>query len=173
MNISCDIGSTNFGVFITDADFKPLFLENLCLKPYSAEKFIAQMDQILNTTFEANNSPTISTILIEQQMRTNISALQIAAHVEMYFKIKYPESKVIFCSPKKKCLANTFVESKAAVASVSAKYRERKKRSVEKAVEFFQRKSYEDYVQKINSAKKKDDMTDAVCQLLYHFKLSS
>lgn len=157
MIISIDIGIKNFGIFITDNDFKPLFLKNLNLHPYSATKLKESLDKILlkfNFSVEFPN-----TILIEQQLACNKKACFVAAQTEMYFLIKFPNIEIIFCNSKNKNLGK--VES----------YSKRKKESVEKANAYFIETGEMDYFEILAKEKKKDDMADAVCQLVTFFKI--
>lgn len=150
MIISLDIGVKNFGIYLVDKDFKPIHIENINLSPYSVDKII--------NLFSDKKYKDIELVLIENQMNINKLACKIQAHLEMFFAIK--NIKIIFCSPSKKDLDKTY-----------GNYKLRKKLSVLKAKEYLEKNNYIDFLEKLNNNKKKDDISDAICQLLSYFKI--
>lgn len=149
MKVSIDIGIKNFGVFMVDNLNNPIFVKNFNLKPYSIQNLI----NVLNECNIPKDEENI--ILIEQQLHKNFNACIILAHLEMYFFTTFPEkTKVKIINSKCKNIIQT------------PTYKNRKNNSVKKAEEYLSNKN-SDLLKIFNSYKKKDDMADAITQLLF------
>lgn len=155
--ISVDVGTKNCGIYIVDEKLKPYYLNNINLTPYSPKKLV----EIFNNIFESLNITSNDTIkvIIENQLKKNVKMTTVMHHIEMYFFVKYTKCEIILLSPK-----NKYIEK-------SLTYKQRKNKSVEITKEYFQ-KYYPDFYDKIMAFKKKDDISDAVCQLLFFYKIN-
>lgn len=156
MILSIDIGIKNFGVYLVDDDHNPMFLKNINLSPYSIDTLILKLTEICYTFNFINDSKTL--VLIEKQLTKNVKATIVSAHVEAFFKIKYPKIQVIFCNSKNKGINKT------------TQYKTRKLLSVQKAEKYLEDTNYE-YAIVLKSSKKRDDMADAVCQLITYLNI--
>lgn len=158
MITSIDVGIKNFGIFITDNSFSPVYLDNINLSPYSINKLILTLDNLFLEKlkqFDFNNQ----TVLIEQQIVKNNKVFRVSCNLEIYFKIRF-NSDIIFCNSKNKDLKK------------STNYKERKKNSIEKCTYFLNTLEDKSWLNKINTFKKKDDIGDAICQFIFYFKIN-
>lgn len=165
MIISIDVGIKNFGIYIVDEDLRPIFLDNLNLteknKPrcrnstYTFEHLAIILDDIL-----IQFPHDISTVLVEKQLKKNFDICRVESHVEAYFKIKHPKCNFVFCNPKNKNIP------------AKTSYSVRKGNSVILAKKYLENNFPDNEVKnKMLCSRKKDDMADAVCQLLYYLKI--
>lgn len=149
MILSIDIGIKNFGVCVYDKENGCMkYLDNINFFPYNLDKLIVFMNDL-------TEKYTITETIIEKQLPQNYKACLVAAHLEVYFKLKLPECNLIFQSSKLKGIGK------------QPNYQERKSSSVKKAGEFLKEKE-SDFYTIFREAKKKDDMADAICQLMYY-----
>lgn len=142
---SFDIGVHNFA-FYSEVNSCPEILENVNLNPYCFEKLKHTLGLYLN-------NPDI--VLIEQQLHQNSKSKVVQNHLEAYIKLIYPNCKVIFVNSKNKFF----------IRKPEKNYKDRKQCAVLSAQWYLGQKSI-NLLEKLNSYKKKDDMADAVCQLI-------
>lgn len=154
--ISIDVGTKNCGIYIVDSQLKPCYINNINLTPYSAKKLLTIFNDIFDN-LDVKIDDKI-TVIIENQLKKNIKMTAVMHHIEMYFLVKYQKCDIILLSPK-----NKYIEK-------SLTYSQRKNKSVDIATEYFQ-KNYPEFYEKLMTFKKKDDISDAVCQLLFFNKM--
>lgn len=104
-----------------------------------------------------------SIILIEQQMsfgtnKTNTMAMKLAQHCKSYFIFKYKTTKEIVDFP-------AYHKTQVFGAGKSLTKPQRKKWSVEKAIDIFMQRGDMETVQMISDKKKRDDLADVFMQL--------
>lgn len=146
ITLSIDVGIRNFGILAVDGFGSFLKLENLDLNPYSVKSLSSALDKFIEPEYKINQ------IIIERQIVTSYKIMEVAQHSEMYFHLKYPEAKFVVYDPKKKNLDGV------------KGYDNRKKMSIEKALEFLEENKNLEMIDKISKMKKKDDVCDAICQ---------
>lgn len=151
MIISVDIGTKNFGIFVVDNEHKPIYCNNVNLSPYDIGKLVMYLN---NTTKELKLDNTEKVIvLVERQLPQNFIANVVQNHLEAYFKIKYDNSVVVLVDAKNKGFKRCKI------------YRLRKLESIEKASKYLQ-EQFPDFYLELHKHKKKDDISDAICQYL-------
>lgn len=150
MILSIDIGIKNFGVCVYDKENNCMkYLDNINFFPYNADKLILFMNDLIEQY-------KITETIVEKQLPQNYKACLVAAHLEIYFKLKLPDCNLKFQSSKLKGLGK------------QPNYQERKNSSVKKACEFLKKEKQSDFYTRFQDAKKKDDMADAICQLMHY-----
>lgn len=149
MIFSFDIGIKNFGIYAENDEGYPILLLNKNLYPYTADNFITFLDELFD-----NKTPT--TVLVERQLYKNHIMYKIFSHLEIYIKIKFKKCQFVICDAKHKDVPKNL------------DYKNRKKSAVDIATKYL--KSYNDnnLILNFNSNKKKDDIGDAICQLIYY-----
>lgn len=157
MITSIDIGLKNFGIFITTDNFIPVYMENLNFEPYSMENMVNILNNIyfnILNSYEFKNH----TVLIEQQLFKNPKIFTIYTHVQMYFFLSI-KSNIIICNSKNKSIEKT------------TKYNIRKKWSIDKANTYLCNLEDKKWIDFLSSKKKKDDISDAICQFIFYYKI--
>lgn len=141
-------------------------LDNVDLTKGASSKVVADTVLFINMTHlldqYKNKWNECDVFIIEQQMsfgknKNNIAALKLAQHCMSYFLIHH-ESKTIINFP-------AYHKTKVLGAPKKLSKTERKKWSVEKAIEILMDREDHDAIRIIASKKKKDDMSDVITQL--------
>jgi hypothetical protein len=115
------------------------------------------------------------TFLIEKQMsfgkKHNTMALKLGQHCWSYFELHYRRTKEIIEFPayhKTQVLGAKKIEIKTKTGKIKYKAVEktdRKKWSVEKAMDILKQRNDNHTISKLTSVKKRDDLADVLCQL--------
>lgn len=158
MITSIDIGIKNFGIFICSENFIPVYMNNLNFEPYSLENIVSILNKIYLEELKLYDFTKDHTILIEQQLFKNAKVFTVYNHIQMYYFLKL-KSNVIICNSKNKNIEKT------------CKYNIRKKLAVEKALNFLNSLEDKKWLKILSSKKKKDDISDAICQFMFYYKL--
>jgi hypothetical protein len=159
---SIDVGKVNLGVYVeefTELDSgKALYLKRVDLTEKKSERvtvdFLKRLFAYLGTIKELLSG--CDYLIVEKQLRANPEAQFVDHALQSYFILQCPTSKVISFSSKNK--TRLFDESKM------TKY-QRKKWATVKALEMMEARNETEIVAYIKSLKKKDDVSDAICQL--------
>jgi hypothetical protein len=157
MYLSIDLGIKNLGIFMTDDEGVPFYMEKCSLYPYTTEKLISKMDNIIEIIKDKNLYNL--TVIVERQLPKNFKICRIMYHVECYF---YILKKNININLENFILIN----SKCKNINLNLSYNSRKKESICLAKKYLQ-KYNKVHLNKFMSFKKKDDIADAICQLYY------
>lgn len=162
---SFDIGTKNFAfiiLHITDVSsnppkFKIVDFGNLDIRDHHQTYSILNLIDVLDSYKTLWDDCDL--FLVEQQMQSrhasNIKALKVSQHVLAYFTIAYKESKKIIEYP-------SYYKTQVFGAPKMTKY-ERKQWSVKKAESLLMENGYTDLFKEL---KKKDDVSDVLCQAL-------
>lgn len=148
MIFSFDIGIKNFGVYAENEQGYPILLLNKNLHPYTTETFIKFLDELFD-----NKEPSV--ILVERQLHKNPTMYKIFVQLEMYVKIKLNKCRFVSCDARHKDVPKNL------------DYKNRKKAAVDIATKYLNSYNDEQLVLNFNKNKKKDDIGDAICQLIY------
>lgn len=149
MIYSFDIGTKNFAIYIEDENNNPYFIDNVDLTPYSCKNLYIYLKPIFLKF-------PVKTALIEKQVFANKKASMVSYNLEAIIFMQFPESNVYFINPKNK----TFLKDVKGCT-----YKMRKLASVESASNYLENNFL---LEKLNSFKKKDDICDAICQLMFY-----
>ena len=156
---SIDVGKVNLGVYIeefTSLNSKGLYLQKVDLTEKKSERvtptFLKRLFDYLDTIRPILN--TCDVIVIEKQLRANPEAQFVDHALQSYFVIM--GKKVVSFSSKNK--TKLFDDSKM------TKY-QRKKWATQKAIEMLTNRGETELLNYVSSLKKKDDVSDAICQL--------
>jgi hypothetical protein len=114
-----------------------------------------------------------SVFVIEQQMSRNTMALKLARHCFSYFAIKYRREKTIveFPSYHKTCVLGAIRTRGKKYKNGKYKWKTmnqttRKKWAITKALDILKSRGEENIITSIKNKKKKDDISDTICQLV-------
>jgi Poxvirus A22 protein len=159
---SIDVGKVNLGIYVEEfsrADNgQAIYLQRvdltLCKKERVTVTFLKRMFDFLDSI--KTHLEKCDYFVIEKQMRTNPEAQFVDHALQSYFLIHYKDKQVVSFSSKNK--THLFDDTKM------TKY-QRKKWAVEKAIKMFTDRGDTERLDYIKSLKKKDDASDAVCQL--------
>lgn len=192
--VSFDIGKKNlaFCVEKTEINFTDeLIIENVCnngeiiafaneslMKNCDTKKYF-DIEVLHNLTKLLNDNEELfaicDVILIEQQMNRNTMALKIGQHCFSYFLLKYGRNKIIieFPSYYKTQILNaprisTVKKLKNETEKVTNRYMnktERKKWAILRAKEILRDRSDSVFQKKIETMKKRDDVSDCILMI--------
>lgn len=159
---SIDVGKVNLGVYVEEFSSvdqgQAVYLQRvdltLCKKERVTVTFLKRMFDYLDSIRPYLEG--CDYFVIEKQMRTNPEAQFVDHALQSYFILNFKEKQVISFSSKNK--THLFDDTKM------TKY-QRKKWAVEKAIKMFTERGDTERLAYINTLKKKDDVSDAVCQL--------
>lgn len=159
---SIDVGKVNLGIYVEEFSSvdqgQAIYLQRvdltLCKKERVTVTFLKRMFDFLDSI--KTHLEKCDYFVIEKQMRTNPEAQFVDHALQSYFLIHYKDKQVVSFSSKNK--THLFDDTKM------SKY-QRKKWAVEKAIKMFTDRGDTERLEYIKSLKKKDDASDAVCQL--------
>ena len=143
--------------------------ENTDKKKYLDTEIYYNMIDYLDS--HKNYFDKCSIIVIEQQMNRNSMAIKLGQHCYSYFAVKYGRSKQIIVFP---AYYKTILLGAEKVLSVrkngmpkwkTIDQRSRKKWAIEKAKDILNQRNEIEVLDKVKTAKKKDDLSDTICQL--------
>jgi hypothetical protein len=168
---SFDIGEKNFAYFIAYSDDG-----KLTAKRIENHNIMKGKQTIIQSCIEISKLLDIEPlfnkcqiILIEQQIRANVRAQRLSQHVWSYFYTKYPDMKVYMVQSRSK--TQYFLGKNNLTA------KERKAWAVEKITSILNDCkviSFDtDIKNYFNQLKKKDDVSDAVLQLIAYLKIKN
>lgn len=102
-------------------------------------------------------------IIIEQQMRSNIRAQRISQHIWTWFYIKYPHIPIVF--------VRSSLKTQYFLGKNNLNNKERKDWSIDKALSILTERKDHKNITLLNDAKKKDDLSDTLLQMLAFLKI--
>lgn len=159
--VSFDIGEKNFAYCLA-SDMKIMEWRNHDIIKNKNQTVILSCDMI-SEILDFKNWSDLDYVLIEQQFSKNIRAIRLSQHLWTWFRLKYPSVKIFNIPSSSK---TQYFLGKNKLSN-----KERKTWSVEKTIEILKEKNESEYIQKLNSYKKKDDLSDCFLQLyIFHMK---
>jgi hypothetical protein len=168
---SIDVGKVNLGVYVEEFDNyltgKGLYLQRVDLTQKKNDRvcpeFLHRLFTYLDTIKQLLS--TCDYIVIEKQLRANPEAQFVDHALQSYAVLHFSHNKVISFSSKNK--------TKLFDGTKMTKY-QRKKWATQKAQEVLYERNETELLDYVKSLKKKDDVSDAICQLdawkLIHYK---
>lgn len=170
---SFDIGEKNFAYFIAVSDGKIIKAEKMLNINFYEKKqtIIEACIKISQHLKDEEIFQYCDTVLIEQQAKRNIRAQRISQHVWTWFYTKFPNKKILFIP--------AYLKTQHFIGRNNLSSRERKIWSVKHIEEIIHNTnqnfenvhiepSIQDY---FFSLKKKDDVSDAILQVLAYLKV--
>jgi hypothetical protein len=157
---SIDVGKVNLGVYIeefTQTTAKGLYLKRVDLTEKKSERVTPRFLSRLFTYLDSLSDllQTCDYIIIEKQLRANPEAQFVDHALQSYFVLRNHNGVTPFSSKNKTRLFDS---------TKMTKY-QRKKWSTNKALEILETRGETDLLEYVRSLKKKDDVSDAMCQL--------
>lgn len=162
MILSIDVGIKHLALCLyddTDKAIESWFLLSLDQQKDIVKSLISELD---NVGFDYDK---IQRIMIEKQPGKNLKVKSIENYLHMYFTLKsLPSTKVVLYSPRKK-LQGTNIQYKGRTGVM---YRERKKASINLCKAWLECNvdKNDKWLDYFNKAQKKDDLADALSQVL-------
>lgn len=152
--LSFDVGIKNLAFCIYDTENKIKKWEVITI-PQNKNKSICQ--SVVEKLDEYPEMLDVETVLIEKQPSRNNKMRLIECLLNTYFVVKKKTLKVIVYSPKHKLGNNTF--------KGKSNYSQRKKLSIHRTSQYLT-ETNSPFLQIFNLSKKKDDLADALLQIL-------
>ena len=161
--LSIDVGKVNLGIYIEEfsspVDGTCLYLKRVDLTETKKERVTTTFLQRLFTYLDSIKDllTTCDFFVVEKQLKQNPEAQFVDHAIQSYLTIYYGDFKqIVSFSSKNK--TKLFDQTKM------TKY-QRKKWAVEKAISVMEERKETEALAYIKSLKKKDDVSDAICQL--------
>lgn len=159
MYLSIDPGKNNFGYCIVDEEMEIIDWDVIHWKN------IVDLVDLLDILIDEHD---LEKVVIEQQLHGNPSMYKVMNYLEMYFVSNKIKTKIQSAKLKLKYYQEEYDEllSKCKVINNGSKYRTRKKLSIIKCKELIKDQKQE-WIDKFENEKKKDDLSDSYLQILY------
>lgn len=159
MYLSIDPGKNNFGYCIVNEEIEIIEWDVIHWKN------IIDLVDLLDIVIDEYD---LEKVVIEQQPIQNSQMYKIMNYLEMYFTTKKIKTKIQSAKLKLKYYKEEYDEllSKCKTQNLGAKYRTRKKLSIIKCRELIKDEKQE-WIDKFENEKKKDDLSDSYLQILY------
>lgn len=159
--ISYDIGLVNLAMCIYDPQLKKIIAWEL-INARTTGDMCAHLVELLQARDELFEEPQI--VLIERQSKRSCKLQAVASYLQMYFTLKHKQ--VVLYSPVFKLLG-TDMECKG-----KHNYTQRKKAAIKLTTDFLAENPQEERFHKMfTSLKKRDDVADALMQVLAYAKV--
>jgi hypothetical protein len=174
--VSFDVGEKNFAYSILKKDDDELIIEKvehhniLKKKTQTVIESCIVMTEILENIVDVLLNNENFSIIIEQQMRTNIRAQKLAQHLWSYFYVRYGMKDQNFCLK----FVPSHLKTQYFLGKNKLDNRTRKKWAVTKVHEILKKRDTEQnksILSKIDSLKKQDDICDTILQSIAFLKI--